>query len=232
MQLVHLAALLAHVATAEGTHARAGGCRGGIVGRTHGWGCGPRILPCCLSSKLPAVGRASRLPLPRAAHPLQGTFDSSTCRCKCQNEDINAAGYCRDPTTGRCTTQKVRRRLWQSSRDVGAPGAVGLPARSATRTSRANCQVCRHRNQASRPTCCNARNQQPAPLPCPLPPQGYDFTTKEYTCPSNATAAAPSGAPATGGGPTSAPANTAAQPLTIEMDVTGEFCCRSTQWPH
>lgn len=85
-----------------------------------------------------------------------GTFDSSTCRCKCQNEDINAAGYCRDPTTGRCTTQK-----------------------------------------------------------------GYDFTTKEYTCPSNATAAAPSGAPATGGGPTSAPANTAAQPLTIEMDVTG-----------
>lgn len=52
--------------------------------------------------------------------------------------------------------------------------------------------------------------------------QGYDFTTKEYTCPttSNGTAA-PSGAPAAGGG-TTTPVNTAAQPLTIEMDVTGE----------
>ncbi|EFN50750.1 hypothetical protein CHLNCDRAFT_59447 [Chlorella variabilis] len=35
-----------------------------------------------------------------------GTFDSSVCKCKCQNEEINAAGYCRDPATGRCTVQK------------------------------------------------------------------------------------------------------------------------------
>ncbi|KAL4438527.1 hypothetical protein ABPG77_000175 [Micractinium sp. CCAP 211/92] len=86
-----------------------------------------------------------------------GTFDSSTCRCKCQNEDINAAGYCRDPTSGRCTIQK-----------------------------------------------------------------GYDFTSKQYTCPSNATDLAPSGAPGTGGGnTTTTPVTSATQPLTIEMDVTG-----------
>ncbi|KAL4424144.1 hypothetical protein ABPG75_001445 [Micractinium tetrahymenae] len=86
-----------------------------------------------------------------------GTFDSSACRCKCQNEEINAAGYCRDPTTGRCTVQK-----------------------------------------------------------------GYDFTNKEYTCPSTAAPGAPAGspsaAPAAGGSTT--PVATAAQPLTIEMDVT------------
>lgn len=35
-----------------------------------------------------------------------GTFDSATCKCKCQNEEINAAGYCLDATTGRCTVQK------------------------------------------------------------------------------------------------------------------------------
>lgn len=39
---------------------------------------------------------------------LQGTFDSSECKCKCQNEDINAAGYCRDPKTGRCTVREMQ----------------------------------------------------------------------------------------------------------------------------
>ncbi|KAI3424258.1 hypothetical protein D9Q98_009612 [Chlorella vulgaris] len=35
-----------------------------------------------------------------------GTFDSSACKCQCQNEEINAAGYCVDAATGRCTVQK------------------------------------------------------------------------------------------------------------------------------
>lgn len=34
-----------------------------------------------------------------------GVFDSNTCKCKCQNEEINAAGYCRDADE-RCTVQK------------------------------------------------------------------------------------------------------------------------------
>jgi hypothetical protein len=37
--------------------------------------------------------------------PRQGTFDSAACKCQCQNEKINAAGYCRD-AEGRCTVQK------------------------------------------------------------------------------------------------------------------------------
>ena len=61
----------------------------------------------------------------------------------------------------------------------------------------ANCQVCLHPNQASHLLQCSKPAARPTALP-PVP-QGYDFTTKEYTCPSNTTAAAPSGAPATGG---------------------------------
>ncbi len=61
---------------------------------------------------------------------------------------------------------------------------------------------------------------------CVLAPQGYDFTSKQYTCPSNATNLAPSGAPGTGGGnTTTTPVTSATQPLTIEMDVTGEPSC-------
>ncbi|PSC74458.1 chitin deacetylase-like isoform e [Micractinium conductrix] len=87
-----------------------------------------------------------------------GTFDSSECKCMCQNEEINAAGYCRD-AAGRCTVQK-----------------------------------------------------------------DYDFVGKTYFCPSAAAAPAPAGStPAAGGadaGQTPA-VDTAAQPLTVEMDVTG-----------
>lgn len=41
----------------------------------------------------------------KSTQPLQGTFDSAVCKCKCQNEEINAAGYCRDPVTGACTVR-------------------------------------------------------------------------------------------------------------------------------
>lgn len=85
-----------------------------------------------------AAPTLSLLPL-RHPHPtcfslavsrLQGTFDSSTCRCKCQNEEINAAGYCRDPTTGRCTTQKVRHGRFSCRMSFGASVGqlVGLQA--------------------------------------------------------------------------------------------------------
>ena len=46
---------------------------------------------------------------------LQGVFDSAVCKCRCQNEELNAAGYCRDPTTLSCTV-RLRVACWLAGR--------------------------------------------------------------------------------------------------------------------